>query len=646
MSRHESSAPPDRRQSGGGVAVPVHPGLRRRRPIVVGLLLGLLVGIVAAVAIVRVVSAGDAAAGDDAVDAVPTVATGVAYDGDSVQEARLVRAEAQRLVYVRTVAATARWNAAVTDGPYRVRTGPTYTLVLPARPSPYTVADLEQLAPDTFVKQPNGSYLLSENILVLTGATLALAPPPSPTPGGAGLSIRMKSDEASFVSIVTSGGSLRVDGTAATPVAITSWNPAAAAPDSRTADGRSYVRVIGGQASLSHVSFSELGFWSGNTGGLALTGTEAAATFDSFANLQATDASAEVSGAQVLPPGTIGTPAPDPEYTFVSAGLDHVTLAGNAFGLFVTSAEGVVIRDSTISRSLVDGLVFHRFVTDSSVARTSSFANAVDGFRISRSSTGVTLLNIAARDNGRDGVSLDGRPLAAGPSATGTAVEKFGDNRVTGGTFVDNARYGISVSGGRDVVLTSNHVVGSESGIVVNHEADRVMVVGNRLDGQSRQSIAIRDAVADADVSENTVSGGDTAIYVRNSQARVAHNTIRAVSNHGVTLMGDARGSTVANNTIAGFGAIPVYTERATGGVVRANDTLDWRQATSVETVINAVFQPLTIIWILLAVLVLATALSPAARRSHEIRHPYAERAPLSNFTRGIVNRDSMRELP
>ena len=614
----------------------------RRRPVVAGVVLALLVGIVASVAVARFVAAS-AEADRTPVAAAPTVSTGESYGGDPVREARLVRSEAQRLVYVRTVSASARWNAAVADDPYRVRTGPTFTLVLPARAEPYTVADLERLAPDTFVKQPDGGYLLSEHVLVLTGATLALAPPPGAAPGSAGLSIRLKSDAQSFVSIVTSGGSLRVDGTAQAPVAITSWDGTAAAPDADTSDGRAYLRVIGGQASFSHASFSELGFWSGNTGGLALTGTEAAATFDAFTGNQA-DPTAAVSGAQVLPPGTPVTPAAESEYTFVSAGLDHVTLVGNAFGLFVTSAEGVVIRDSSISRSLVDGLVFHRFVTDSSITRTTSFANAVDGFRLSRSSAGVTLRDVTASDNGRDGLSLDGRPLAAGPSATGTAVEKFGDNRVTGGVFRDNERYGISVSGGRDVVLADNHVVGNQSGIVVNHEADGVAVVGNRLERQAQQSISIRDAVVEADVSENTVSGGDTAIYVRNSEARVADNTVRAVSNHGVTLMGDTRGSTVVDNTIAGFGAIPVYTERATGGVVRANDTLDWRKAASAETVVNAIFQPLTLVWIVLAVLVLASALSPSARRAREIRHPYADRAPLSEFTRGVVSRDSMKE--
>lgn len=613
-----------------------------RRTLVVGIVLGLLVGILAAVSILRIAGGqADAATAKPPAEAV----TGRPYEGDAVREARLVRSEAQRLVYVRTVSATARWTAAVTDGPYRVRTGPTYTLVLPARPAPYTVADLTALAPDTFVARPDGGYLLSENILVLTGATLVLAAPEAQTPSPEGLSILLKSDEDSFVSIVTSGGSLRVDGTASAPVSIASWNAHTGTADTRTADGRAYVRVIGGQASLSHATFSDLGFWSGNTGGVALTGTDVATTFESFADAAATDATAGVAGAQVLPPGSLGTPAADAQFAFVSAAVDHVTFAGNAFGLFVTSAEGVVVRDSTISRSLVDGLVFHRFVTDSSVSRTRSSANAVDGFRVSRSSTGLTFVNVDASRNGRDGISLDGQPLAAGPSATGTPVEKFGDNRVTGGSFVDNARYGISVSGGRDVTVSSNRVADNSSGIVVNHEADRVSVVGNRLEKQARQAISIRDSVAGAEVSENTVSGADTAVFVRNADADVVDNTIADVSNHGVTLMGDTRGSEVANNDIAGHGAIAVYTEQATGGRVHTNDTLGWRPAPSITTLVNAVFQPLTVVWIVLVALVLATALSPSSRRTAGIRHPYAERVPLSDFTRGIVARDSLREF-
>ncbi|WP_205903543.1 hypothetical protein, partial [Pseudomonas viridiflava] len=91
----------------------------------------------------------------------------------------------------------------------------------------------------TFVKQPDGSYLLSENIVVENGATLQLASPD-------GLHIHMESDDRGFVSIVTQAGALQIAGSAKAPVIIDSWDPQAGKVDTDTTDGRAYVRVQGG----------------------------------------------------------------------------------------------------------------------------------------------------------------------------------------------------------------------------------------------------------------------------------------------------------------------------------------------------------------------------------------------------------------
>ena len=662
-----------------------------RSPVVVGVALGLLVGVVGSFAAVRL-STPDVAATPIA----KAAAAASTYPGDAELEAQLVQLESQRLVFVRTVAATAHWNPAVVGGPFRVQTGSSYTLVLPSREEPYGLGDLEALAPDTFRPEPDGGYLLSESIVVLAGATLALRPPDDSD----GLRVRMKSDETAFVSIVTSGGQLRVEGRDDAPVEFESWNPALGGTDTETADGRAYLRVIGGRAAIAHTDFADLGFWSGTTGGLAFTGTNDTADFDALLaereadeqrDVTADDAGAAtsgsawgsavlsetqetgsqpvvdpqpVAGAQTLAatagpefptgaatgaggdPQAAGAEAaaqPDPA-SLVKARLDHVTVTGNAFGLFATSADGIVVRDSAISGSLIDGLVFHRHVTDSAVTRTSSTDNAVDGFSLARSSTGIDFTDVTATGNGRDGLALDGQPLAQGPSATGTEVQEFGNNRVTGSEVADNGRYGIAVSGGRDITVSSNVVRGNESGIVVDQSAAGVQIVANHFADQARQAIALRDGVS-AEVVTNRISGGDTAVYVRNAAATVQNNTIAEVSNHAVTLVGDAGDAAVERNKIAGHGSIPIYEEQSTGGTVQHNDTVDWRPAPSIDTVVNAIFQPLTLVWIVLGLLVLITALSPAGRRATSIRHPYAERAPLSTFTKGIVSRDSIREV-
>jgi len=355
----------------------------------------------------------------EAVDVTASV-SGRAYPGDPDQEARLVRAEDERLVYVRTVSSAARWRVDDLDGPYRLRTSPSLTLVLPAREQPYTLADLLALAPDTLVRQPDGAYLLSENIVVLGGASLSLE-------SAEGLTLRMQSQAESFVSIVTFGGSLKIAGTPEHPLAIQSWDSDSGTVDRATTDGRAYLRVIGGNASLQNASLSSLGFWSGDTGGLALTGTHPVAGFDATDNAEA----APVAGARLLPAGELSseTEPVAPDLGYVSAAIDNVTVTGNTYGIFVSDAKGVTVRNSRISDSLVNGLVFHRFVTESVVSRTVSSDNAIDGFTVDRSSQNVVFDGLTSERNGRDGVSLDGQALALGPNARGTAVDLYGDNQ-------------------------------------------------------------------------------------------------------------------------------------------------------------------------------------------------------------------------
>ena len=67
------------------------------------------------------------------------------------------------------------WTNLNQGRPYRLVTGNTYTLVLIRRDAPYTLDDLLDYAPSTFVRQPDGSYLLSENIVIEQGATLRLS---------------------------------------------------------------------------------------------------------------------------------------------------------------------------------------------------------------------------------------------------------------------------------------------------------------------------------------------------------------------------------------------------------------------------------------------------------------------------------------
>jgi nitrous oxidase accessory protein NosD len=568
---------------------------------------------------------------------------GVLYPGNPASEARLVEQEDERLVYVRTIASAARWRVEGLEGAYRIRTGSSYTLVLPARTEAYSTADLLALAPGTFRLQDNGAYLLSENLAVMAGATLSLASPDPAKP----LSLRLESGAQSFASVVALGGSLTLGGTAMAPVTITSWDSAKAGPDRNTVDGRAYMRVVGGHAAFTYADVSELGFWSGNTGGLSLTGSDEVGTFN---GQQPTPGEAEAAtgGARLLPEADLATLTKESaqDYSVVTAGIDNVRLRNNAFGLFITNARDIAVRDTTITGSLVDGLVLHRYVSSATISNTTSSGNAVDGFSIGRSTEGINLQGIKAEGNGRNGISLDGRPLADGPNAVGTAVDAYGNNTVTAGSFEKNARYGIEVIGGSGMAIQDNRVEGNEAGIVAAGGAKGVTITGNTLLDNASQSIAVRDAGATADVSGNSITGGDTGIYVRDATAEVAANTLDRISNHGITLLGEVKETTVTGNTVSGNGSTAIWSDASTGVVLGDNDLLGWVPAYTVERVVKSVFQPLTFIWFVLAALLLVTAVARGRNAGRVIRSPYADHIPLTSLSRGVVTYDDVRQRP
>jgi hypothetical protein len=565
---------------------------------------------------------------------------GELYPGNPASEARLVEREDKRLVYVRTIASAARWRVEGLEGPYRLRTGSTYTLILPARKVPYTINDLLALAPKAFRKQAGGSYLLSESVVVLAGATLVIA---APKPDR-GLKLRLESGPVSFVSIVTLGGSLTLGGSEESTVSVTSWDSTKSAPDTETVDGRAYIRVIGGHASFAHSHVSNLGFWSGNTGGLSLTGSDAVGTF-SEQPPTAAETAAATAGARLLPEKDLTTlfKQSAQDYSLVTAGIERLRVDSNAFGLFVTNARDIAIRDTAITRSLVDGLVLHRSVTDASITRTTSSENAVDGFSVGRSTTRVSLEAVAAHGNGRNGMTFDGRPLADGPNAVGTAVDAYGSNRVTDSRAEQNARYGVELSGGSNLTVEGSVLAENEVGIVVNNGARGVTIMDNEFRDQARQSVAVRDAGATAKVTGNRITGGDTGIYVRDAQAEITGNTLTEISNHAITLLGDVKHTAVAGNALAGYGSTAIWKEESSAVTLGENDLLGWFPAFTVERVMDSIFQPLTVVWLLLGALLLVTAAAKGRRSRDTVLSPYADRVPLTSLSKGIIEMTDIR---
>ncbi|WP_166133278.1 right-handed parallel beta-helix repeat-containing protein [Nocardioides ochotonae] len=559
------------------------------------------------------------------------------YPGDPESEAALVAGEDDRLTEVRTVSSLASWTASPTKSPYRLATGSAYTLVLTARSQPYTVADLLLLAPQTFVRRPDGSYLLSEHLVVESGATLNLA-----NPGG--LRLHLASDSDGFVSIVNYGGRLNIAGADGVPAAISSFDRDTERLDALTDDGRAYLRAIGGQVSLSHVRLEGLGFWSGRTGGLSLTGTDrpdAGSLHDLADSLKVgpvADQGPDIDGnknsalGDVLPTGDLPVPTvdmDDPRYSYVSAAVADTTVTDSAFGLFVSGANGLDIRDSVFDDNIVSGLVLHRYVMNAVVETTSASGNGLDGLQLARATTGIVLSEVVANENDRNGVTISGLPLATGPSATGTSVGSYGNNSIANSQVRRNGRYGVEVIGGQNVDVLANDIAANAVGVVVRDAATEVSVVGNQVSSSHDQGIALRDGVDGAVVTGNVVSGGETSVYVRDSSAEIDQNTLEDATTHAVSFVGEVGSSSLRQNKISGRGPSAIEVGRAdgldTGGWV--NDQDGWDDTTPFLVTLKRFAQPLTVLWSLLGALLLFTAVRGA--RSHRARrHPYLDKAP------------------
>jgi len=569
------------------------------------------------------------------VEAVTPAPPVVISEAEANRASALVAVEDRRLQDVRTVTTLARWQDRAQKAPYRLGTPAGYTLVLTPRSAMYTLADLLVLQPQTLLRLSDDSYLLKEHIVVLAGAELNLSP-------ATGLTLRLASSTEGIVSIVSMGGRFVAVGTSADPVTITSWDENAAANDTETTDGRAYIRALGGQLQMSYVDIEDLGFWSGRTGGLSLTGTDRPNTGSLDTNIL-TDGAATpglpggdgtVGDTQILPTGELPTGSAatgfdlDTSLSWVSARIDNTTVSGNAFGLFVSGADGVLIDSSTFTDSQITGVDFHRFVRSSVVQRSTSNYSGGNGFSLGRATQGVQINQSTAVGNAQDGFAVSGEPLADGPSAVGSTVQKYGNSSISNCTANGNGHYGITIKDGFNMSVANNQVSNSRMGIVVDENASKVSVTGNQISGVSSHAIALLDGVTDSTVTGNVVNDGP--IYLRDSSAQVQGNTVLDATGHGVSVVGSAVGTVVAYNVVGGTGSSAIDTARSSAEVTQmGNSDVGWRDTTSLLTHIKrALLQPLSLLWLAIGIFVIGSMIR-GMRGASPVRgkHPYAHQS-------------------
>ncbi|MDN5860191.1 MAG: right-handed parallel beta-helix repeat-containing protein, partial [Pseudonocardia sp.] len=465
--------------------------------------------------------------------------------------------------------------------PTRTPRGPA-TTVLPAAARSYTLDSLIRLgAARRAGTTADGAPVVEivRSVLVLPGAKLVIDTP--------GATVRLASGPDGFVSLVSWAGAIAVTGAENAPLTLTSWD--GAGPDGVVADGRAYVRIIGGDLSTAFVKASHLGFWSGRTGGVAVTGLgDRPAT----ATLKATD------------------------------------VRDSHYGLYTSDTSSVTVADSTFTANQAGGVLLHRGSANVVLERTTVNQNGGPGILAGRGSHTIALRQVTADANAGDGIRFDGGPLASDPGPAGASIAGHRDFRIEGSTVRGNRDDGVQIVDADDVVVTGNVVTGHGNGIVLTGAIVGARVEDNQVSGAVTAGIAVRDGPSGVLVGRNRVAGGLLGIQVRAARAEVRGNAVEGVTGHAVSLVGAVTGSTVVGNTLAGRGRSGLDTARMNPGAVvalDANDVTGWDIEIPLgervaDTVRDHPLLPLWVVVLLLPVLLLVVRL-----RRRRRAQPYAE---------------------
>jgi len=476
---------------------------------------------------------------------------------------------------------------------------PADTLVLTARPTPYDRAEL--IALGALVRRGDTDYLQS-SVLVAPGAKLFLT---------GGDPIRMRSDTTGFTSIVAWKGELRLLGTSDRPLEITSWNANRRHPDFVEADGRSFIRTVGSRTVVRDARITRLGFWSGRTGGLSVEGG---------GDIAASSASAAVTVSPF-------------------AGRDQVTvdnlMTGHLhYGLYVHDIRSGTVRRAQFTDSSVQGMLMHGNTRGLSVEDTSATGSGSNGFTIARGSHDIVLRGILSEENGADGLRVDGRPMAVGPTAGGADPARHGDVRILGSTLSGNVGSGAAVVGAVRVSITGSTLRGNADGITVRDRASDVRLSDNRVLDSAGFGIGVTDGPVAVDVSDNDIDAAATGVAVRGAVATVQGNTVSGATQHAVALVGRATGSRIEDNTLSGQGpsALAVARLKApTTVLVAANDDKGWRVDKDLTWAQQLENHPLLLLWLPILLLPLtAGVITVRRRRTRSERSRGHARARLS----------------
>jgi hypothetical protein len=448
------------------------------------------------------------------------------------------------------------------SGPYVETVDGIDTLVLTEGGRAYGLADL--LALHAAETQPDGAVLLTVNVLVAPGARLEIDAP--------GSSVRLRSEQSGFVSLVAWKADLSLSGADGAPLRVSSWDPARQSVDSEVLDGRAYIRDVSGDMWIRDVDASHLGFWAGRTSGVAWTG----------------------SARTVARGSIVGS-----------------TFSANHYGAFVSRGEDLSVTGSSFTANAVDGLSLHRSTADTAIRSSSAQGNGRHGFSAGKGSEGLAFTDVTADGNAAYGIFFDGTPLSERGSVGGASLRAYGGVEITRGVLRDNGKAALRVVDGHDVSVRGTRVTDNRDGIVLADTVAPTTVQDVVIAGGHRLGISVTDG--SADVSNNRVIGAETAIQVRDATAAVRDNVVAQATNHAVSVVGAAEGSSLVGNTISGRGPSGLDTYRLdphTSVTQSDNDIRGWRLDRDAWAYWSTFIpnHPMLLLWVVLLGLPLAFA--------------------------------------
>jgi hypothetical protein len=414
------------------------------------------------------------------------------------------------------------------SGPYIETVEGVDTLVLTSGGLAYSLADL--LALGAAETQPDGAVLLTVNVFVAPGARLSIEAP--------GSTVRLRSEQSGFVSLVAWKAGLTLAGADDAPLRVSSWDPVRQSVDTDVVDGRAYIRDVSGDMRIQDVHASDLGFWSGRTSGVAWTG----------------------SARTVATGSIVGS-----------------TFHANHYGAFASRGEGLSITGSSFTANAVDGLSLHRSTANTTIRASTARGNGRHGFSAGKGSEGVAVTDVTAAGNAAYGIFFDGTPLSEGGSVGGASLRAYGGVEIAGGVLRDNGKAGLRIVDGHYVSVRGTRVVNNHDGIVLADTLAPTTVQNVVIAGRHRLGISVTGGAAA--VSNNRVIGAQTAIQVRDATTAVTENVVARATNHAVSVVGAARGSSLVGNTVSGRGPSGLDTYRLDPGISvgqSGNDVRGW----------------------------------------------------------------------